>query len=79
MDPDVAKTPARFINRQPYFWSDDSKLDYIQAVSEKFNKLNFSKDPERILIEMDSNGVIGRSFKTKVCKVISLQVSKYNG
>ncbi|CAR98366.1 Protein CBG25496 [Caenorhabditis briggsae] len=78
-DPDVAKIPAKFINRHPYFWSDDLKLDYIQAVSEKFKSLKLANVPERVLIEMDSNDVIGRSFKTKLCTVIASVVSKYNG
>ncbi|UMM16425.1 hypothetical protein L5515_013439 [Caenorhabditis briggsae] len=67
----VKVIPARFINRHPYFWSDDLKLDYIQAVSEKFKKLNFFKDPERILIEMDSKHVIRADFHAKMCPAIT--------
>ncbi|PIC44336.1 hypothetical protein B9Z55_004733 [Caenorhabditis nigoni] len=76
-DPHVPKIPARFINRYPYFWSDDLKLDYIQAVSEKFKKLNFFKDPEHLLLQMDEQHVIRADFKAKLCKFMTLEFASY--
>ncbi|CAO4364335.1 unnamed protein product [Caenorhabditis nigoni] len=74
-DPDVAKIPARFINRHPFFWSDDLKLDYIQAVSEKIKSVKFSA-PEHHLLQMGSDDVMQNNFHAQLCPAILQEALK---